>query len=354
MNDNSNHRSKNKPKTWFPHVAIVHSEVNKDYFPTDEAYFAEFECIKRSQKVAEILETQYGQRTSVVAADDRIGEKLLKLKPDFCINFVDTIRGSGSLAAGIPSLFELFQLPYLGSNTLALSLTYNKFLTKTLLRNAGIPTPRYQLFRTYSQNVDYDLHFPLILKPNEEHGSVGIDANSVVATERELHQKLKELLNLFDQPILAEEYIEADREVTGFVYESSQVRTHLNEVVYQKPEGQMFKLVTFEAKWAADMGKTPIINYKSDTLDNTYLVNSLKRDIKRAFATLKMDDFARFDIVMDKYENYYFVDCNANPELGPESTQNGFKFENTIYDLMRHNYKELNSEVDNFATSQTA
>ncbi len=347
-------RTDGKPKDWFPKVGIVRSDVKREYFPTEEAYISEKECILRSEQVADVLEGKFHIRTEIMIADERLGEKLLKIKPDFCINFVDSIRGSGSLAAGIPGIFELHQVPYMGSNTLSLSLTYNKFLTKTLLRNMGIPTPRYQLFRNYHQPVDYDLHFPLILKLNEEHGSVGMDASSVVTSERELRSKLKELFDLYDMPVVAEEFIEGATEVTGFIYESTQMRTHLNRTLFDKPRGQEFKLITFTTKWAEDLGKKPQVTYTPFRTDSTGLIPDIKEDLRRAFKTLKMDDYARFDILLDKYDNYYFVDCNANPEFGPESHINGYKFENVMYDLLRHNHKELKSEVYNFAASHTS
>lgn len=329
------------PRDWFSRIAIVRTDVQRRYFATEEAYIAEAECIPRSEQVKAMLEN-LGVSTEIIVADEQLSLQLINYKPDLCINFVDTVRGSGPLASGIPGIFDLLNIPYVGAGTLALSLNNNKFLTKALLEAWELPTPQYQLFRSPHQELDYELRYPLIVKLNEEHGSVGIDEHSVVTNDKELKARVEYLMNLYHQPILAEEYIENAREITGVVLEAKQKRVFLSERVFEN-DGQ-FKVLSFETKWATDLGKEEPVEYAPFSADeHKELVADIKQTLRKAFEVLKMDDLGRFDLMLDRYNNFYIIDCNANPSLGPESSvaraalSNKQKFETLLLNILQRN-----------------
>lgn len=329
----------------FSKVVIVRTDVKRQDFATKEAYIAEKECIARSEQVTDIL-NQMGVKTQILEANHQLANNLLRLQPELCINFVDTVRGSGAAASFIPGVFELLRIPYVGANTLGLSLNSNKFLTKTLLEAWDLPTPRYQLFRSVNQALEHDLRYPLIVKLNEEHGSVGLDQNSVVTNEKELRDRLKFIINTYQQPALVEEFIEDSRELTGVVLEAKQtVKVFLSERSFSAPEGQ-FKLLTFETKWATDVGLEEPVEYLAFNGDEK-IIRNIKEDLRKAFEILKMDDLGRFDVILDKYNNHYIVDSNANPSLGPESSVartaqvNGQKFTTILLNILQRNKQDL-------------
>lgn len=329
----------------FSKIAIVRTDVKRTDFPTYEAYLAERECIERSDLMAEIL-TEMGVDTTVIPADSHLVKNLQKLKPELCINFVDTLRGSGALASGIPGIFDLLRLPYVGAGTLALSISSNKYLTKTLLEAWDLPTPQYQLFRSPHQQLNYDMRYPLIVKLNEEHGSVGIDQASVVTNDKELKARLQFLIETYNQPALVEEFIENGREITGVVVEAKQtVKVFLSEREFEAPESG-FKLVTFDTKWATDLGMQEPVEYISYDEKDENLIRNIKDDLRQAFEVLKMDDLGRFDVILDKY-NHYIVDANANPSLGPVSSvaravaANGQKFTTILLNILQRNKQDI-------------
>ena len=81
-----------------------------------------------------------------------------------------------------------------------------------------------------------------------------------------------------------------------------------------------FKLITFDAKWATDLGMEEPVEYAAYEEEDEGLVRSIKDDLRKAFEVLKMDDLGRFDVMLDRYNNHFIVDANANPSLGPESS----------------------------------
>ena len=326
------------PSDWFKHIVIVRSDVKREYFPTNEAYISETACIKRSVDVAIEIE-KLGIKVTIETADENLTEKLIRLKPNLCINFTDSVRGSLSLAAIIPGLFDFLNIPYVGANNLSLALNSNKYLTKTLLEAWEIPTPQYQLFRNPDQELEYELRYPLILKLNEEHGGVGISERSVVTNEKELRKQLAWLFRTYKQNVLAEEFIEDSTELTGLVLESQRINIYISERQY-KPTTKGFKLLTFETTYAEEYGHKNTIKHKQ-FVDKA---GNIRRDIRLAFDILKMDDFGRFDILLDKYGNHYVVDCNANPSFGPDEAVaniarvNDHSFRELLIRVLQRNY----------------
>lgn len=317
----------------------------REEFPTNDAYIAELECVSRSQRVAEFLENN-GIHTEIFPSNSKLVDSLLTFKPDLCLNFVDTLHGSGALASSIPGIFELLNIPYVGSGTLGLALSNNKFLTKTILEAWGLPTPRYQLFRSPSQSLDYHLRFPLIVKLNEEHGSVGLDEHSVVTNDKQLKERLNFLIETYQQPALVEEFIEGGTEITGVVLEAKQtVKVFLSLRSFDTPKDQ-FKLVTFDTKWTGSEGVGELVKYLPYKPEDS-LVRRIKNDLRKAFEILKMDDLSRFDLIIDKYQNHYLIDCNANPSLGVDTSvtraieANNQTFSTLMLNILQRNHQDI-------------
>ena len=59
----------------------------------------------------------------------------------------------------------------------------NKYLMRNCLKSAGVPCPDYQMVRSYDEVEKSNLAFPLIVKPSDRSGSLGVtkvaDADSL-------------------------------------------------------------------------------------------------------------------------------------------------------------------------------
>jgi D-alanine-D-alanine ligase len=146
-------------------------------------------------------------------------EKLMAYKPDLCFNIAEGHFGDGR-EAQIPSILEMLRLPYTGSRVLTLALALDKPMTKRVLTYHGLPTPEFQVFEAYDDPIDDDLvtggrelRFPMFIKPSREGTGMGISAKSIVQTVDELRDRLKPMLERYQQPILCERYI-SGREIT--------------------------------------------------------------------------------------------------------------------------------------------
>lgn len=289
-------------------IAILYSEAKREYFPTEEQYITEAEVVERAKKIVPYFE-KLGYVVSLIPGNEELTAVLRRIKPDFVLNLVDSIRGEEHLAAIVPATLELLNIPYVGTGMLGLSLNSNKFLTKKLMEQAGLPLPRYQLFTSPNEPLDLHLKFPLISKLNEIHGSVGISQNSVSENESHLRSRIRELMNTYNQPVLVEEFI-VGREFTSYLLEGVMRKVYIGEKVFRE-NTEKYKMATFEAVWQ------DINSYDNVRSENQGILENYTR---AAFDILKMDDYAKFDVRLDESGRYYFIDCNANPAFGPLET----------------------------------
>ena len=128
-------------------VGIVFSDVRREYFPTEAQYITEKDARADAELIGLYLET-LGITVLRYPGNAELPGRLRRDKPEMVINIVDSVKGDESLAAAIPGVLELLDLPYTGADILGLSLDTNKFVIKKLLEQHGVPVPRYQLFNT--------------------------------------------------------------------------------------------------------------------------------------------------------------------------------------------------------------
>ena len=310
MKKKKNKKSKKPPldnnKKLPQKVAILYSDVKREYFPTETQYLTEKDAYHDALVISKYL-NKLKIKTHLFPANENLPENLKKTKPDVALNLVGSVKGSEYLASTIPALLELLEIPYTGAGILGESLSYNKFLIKKLLQQNGVPVPYYQLFNTPFDPIDPNLRFPLISKLNEIHGAVEINKDAVSETEKHLRARLKFLIKTYDQPVLVEEFI-VGREITAILLEGLNRKVYLAEKVFKKKEKYLF--ATFEDQWL-ETEKEPFFYREFED-------NLLKEYVKKAFDITRMADYGKFDIRLDSSGRYYFIDCNSNPAFGPK------------------------------------
>lgn len=292
-------------------IAILYSDAQRQYFPTEELYITEAEVKGRAQLIAEMLKNK-GFHVEIFPGDAHLHEVLLKFKPDKVINLVDTLYGKEYLAGAIPATLELLQISYTGSGMLAISINANKYLTKSMLEQYGVTTPKYQLIRRSTDEIDEELDFPLFVKLNENHGSLEVSESSVCFNEKMADSQIDFLYKTYHQPILLEEFI-AGREITVVLVEGGNTKIYAAEKIFHRSSEDPFKkIVTFDDNWLSEE--------ETITYDKYELPDSVKKSVKIAFNILKIEDYAKFDFRLDEAGRHYLIDVNVNPALGPSET----------------------------------
>jgi len=133
---------------------------------------------------------------------------------DFVFNITEGLRGYGR-ESQVPGLLEAYDIPYSFSDPLVNALTLHKAMTKSVLRDARVPTTKFALVETERDIAKVDLPFPLFVKPVAEGTAKGIDPESKVTTFEQLDRVCRRLLATFHQPALVEPYLPGREFTTG-------------------------------------------------------------------------------------------------------------------------------------------
>jgi D-alanine-D-alanine ligase len=125
---------------------------------------------------------------------------------DCVFNICEGLKGVAR-EAQVPALLEAYDLPYVFSDPLTLSLSLDKALAKRVVRDCGVPTAPFAVIEEIADARRVELAFPLFLKPVAEGSGKGIGAQSRVSDQEQLERVAADLLTRFGQPVLVETYL---------------------------------------------------------------------------------------------------------------------------------------------------
>lgn len=291
-------------------VAVAYSHVEREWFPTEEAFYAEQEVEERALEVSQELE-RMSVPVRLYPADARFLTNLLVDRPTLVLNLVDTLRGKDMLQTSVPGALEMVDIPYTGAGMRGLVIGNDRNMFKQLLLANEIPTPKYQFIQRAGTKVSTDLGLPLIVKLNESGGSVGIDNAAVKETVKAAQLQVDNLLSTYKVPVIVEEFIDGP-EITVVVFEDSR-RKHVfmgRKVFKNRPDGK-HEFTSIESYNDPDA-------YSYDPVTDEGLVRKIEQYVTRAFNVLHNKDYAKYDIRVDEETNTpYFTDCNPNTAFGP-------------------------------------
>jgi D-alanine-D-alanine ligase len=125
---------------------------------------------------------------------------------DLVFNICEGLRGTAR-EAQVPTILDVYDIPYTFADPAVLALCLDKALTKTVLRAAGLPTPDWHVAGELADLNEFGLPFPVIAKPVAEGTGKGIDAASKIADRPALEASCKRLLERYQQPVLIERFL---------------------------------------------------------------------------------------------------------------------------------------------------
>ncbi len=122
------------------------------------------------------------------------------------LNLAHGIQGNGRYTH-VPAMLEMAGIAYAGPTPNGHAVISDKVVAKTLLQQAGVPTPGFHLMARSRDEIE-GLEFPLIVKPRHEwrYGS------HIVRDPQQLKDTVKTVKRKYRQEVLVEEYI-AGRQV---------------------------------------------------------------------------------------------------------------------------------------------
>jgi D-alanine-D-alanine ligase len=257
------------------------------------------------------------ERVEVSGPASRTASRLEAFGPDLIFNTAEGRRGRFR-EAFFPALFDELGMPYTGSDAWVLAVTLDKQLTKLILQQHGVDTPRWQFVEDAERLAPTSLRFPVIVKPNFEGSSKGITQDSVVEDAGRLHQAVREALQRYPAGVLVEEFV-VGRDVTVPFLEAA-----------ADGRGGVLEPVEYVIDPRASAGRRhAIYDYAlKTTLDEYVSVRAparLSRDegarLHEQAATvvraLGIRDLGRMDFRLGDDGRLHFLEVNALPSLQP-------------------------------------
>lgn len=236
---------------------------------------------------------------------------------DMVFNICEGVYGYGR-EAQVPALLDAHKIPYVFADTLTLSVTLHKGMTKRIVRDHGINTSNFFEVNEINDTKNHNLEFPLFCKPIAEGTSKGVFATSKVNNQKELEANCKKLLDMYkNQSILVEEYLPGREFTVGLVGTGKNAKVvGIVEVVVNKDLNVDY---TYEIKqdytYEANQKYDDIVKYVrvDDPIAKKGALLALK-----AWRVLNCRDGGRVDIKVDKLGNPSFIEVNPLAGLNPK------------------------------------
>jgi D-alanine-D-alanine ligase len=274
----------------------------------DSSLYCDFDDLETITTLKHMLDS-IGYQTIMLGNTEHVAQLIQngQFQCDLVFNLVEGIK-SRNREGLLPALFEIYKIPYIGTDAFGLSLTLNKVLTKMIAERLGILTPKF-----FSVSPDFPtesihellnaMSMPVIIKPNFEGNSSGI---SVEQTVTKAMEKILYILEQYKTTILCEEFIFGREIAVPFIgNKPSDMIWGITGVDIQRNDEFW---LTSEMKMFGD--------YNNIILD---LPKSTKEEFQRISTKLFFEigcrDFSRFDYRLMKSGDIYFIEVNPLPSL---------------------------------------
>ncbi|MEW8688549.1 MAG: ATP-grasp domain-containing protein [Candidatus Thiodiazotropha sp.] len=247
-----------------------------------------------------------GDKDLIDRLEEFMPRTLVGERPGMAFNLSYGIQGQARYTH-VPSILEMVGVPYVGSGPLAHSLALDKVVAKMLFVQNGVPTPAFSVLDAPNFEIP-DLVFPLIVKPKNEAVSFGI---RIVNNEEELREAAGAIFKEYDQPVLAEQYIDGREINIGLLGNGSTLEAFQPaELTFGEGGPNIYTEDDKRRKSGREIG---VVCPAPLDAEITEQAQSIAR---KAFDVLGCYDCARVDMRMDEKGNLYVLEVNSLPSMG--------------------------------------
>lgn len=278
---------------------------------------AEFDREETIDSLAGALE-RLGHRVDRIGNAKQLTQRLVAGdRWDLVFNICEGLRGLGR-EAQVPAILELYEIPYTFSDSLVMAVSLHKGMTKAVLRDAAIPTPRSRVIATRDEadggaTDGQDLVFPVFAKPVAEGTGKGVTPASKVSSLADLWPTCERLLAQFKQPVLVEEFLPGREFTVGLVgtgVEATVLGT-LEIVLLDSAEPEVYSYVNKEKC-------EELVEYRPVDAKTDPEVAEAERIALAAWRALGCRDAGRADLRSDANGKPQFIELNPLAGLHPQ------------------------------------
>lgn len=233
-------------------------------------------------------------------------------RPDVVFNACETLGGKSENEPLVPLLLERMGVAFTGNTARALRRCLKKSVATEVLRVAGVRVP---VTFVSPERVPASA-YPLIVKPDCEDGSVGIEASSVVTDESALRRAFAAHAGE-GRPAIAQAYVEGREIAVAFLGSEPRILPP-GEILYDEETfAGRARILTYASKWdesSCEYGATQSVGAALDA----ELLGRLSVATRRAVRALGMRDYGRVDFRVDANGRPFAIDVNPNCDLSED------------------------------------
>lgn len=231
---------------------------------------------------------------------------------DLVFNICEGLRGPGR-EAQVPALLDAYEIPYTFADPLMMSVCLHKEMTKMVVRDSSLATPRSLVAQTLDDLANHDLRYPLFIKPIAEGTGKGVTPDSKISDLDELTAGCRELLDRFRQPVLVEEFLPGREFTTGLICtgDDATVLGTLEIILLSGAEPEVYSYVNKERC-------EELVEYRLVRPDNDPEVAAAESLALAAWRALNCRDAGRIDIRSDASGQPQFIEANPLAGLHPQ------------------------------------
>ena len=326
-------------------IALTYNLKEKDESkPAD--YFSEFDSEKTVNAISAALRKKGHAVSPVNVSGCDLFSYFRKNPVDMVFNIAEGKCGRFR-ESEIPAVLDYLGIPYTGSNTFSLALALNKALTKKILAAENVPTPRFQVFLKGNEELNPGLKFPLIVKPNREGSAKGINISNVVHHREALYKKVKEIVEVYYQEALVEEFIEGKELTVGILENGLTTVLPILEIDFSpcaKSGEYFYSWRMKEYQGDEELGLVPTFHCPARLgKEEERCVKEVALKTHQAVGCL---DISRTDIRLSSDSVPYVLEINPLPGLNPQESNfplmayaAGMQYEDIIDEILMNAYK---------------
>ena len=244
-------------------------------------------------------------------------DRVMRFRPTAIFNLVEGWQGDNQYEMHFACTYELLGIPYTGAPPLALATAVNKWHTKTLLKQAKLPTPNGMVCSEVPGRCS--LRYPVIVKPAHEDASLGVDFDAVVNNLQDLRRRVAWVVQTYHQPAIVEEYIDGRELNVSVLGDQIPVALQISEILLDIP-AHLPKICTYNAKWVAGSDE---YNWTAGAQCPALLDEALALRIQslavQAFRVMGCRDYGRVDFRLSPENEPYILEVNPNPDISPDA-----------------------------------
>lgn len=235
------------------------------------------------------------------------------------------LHGRWGEDGGVQSILDDLKLPYTGSGMAASAIAMDKLRTKWMWMGAGLPTPGFVwVSELMPLDLDnFDLPFPVIVKPCREGSSIGMRK----VYDLESLKQAVEFAQKYDAEVLIEQWI-TGREYTGAVLNNKAL-----PLIELKTTHDFYD---FDAKY-----KSNDTQYICPCGLDSEVEDEIQDLVLQAFHVIGSKGWGRVDLMLDEDGQAWLIELNTVPGMTDHSLvpmaakASGLDFQQLVVEVLK-------------------